>query len=186
MKDFMKRGVALLIAFVLVVSLIPSSIFSVYAASYTYNWGSRGTVATELSDAAEAWYDKYNVTYADLSALSGSSTISSVPSSSLYSKLKTLMSRAHSYKTSYEATKELYRYTDCQNGGGKISSFYSGTSIGPGWGEGGSWNREHTWPKSKSLNGNSNGGGFRHVFVLHGFRGQDHRGPRNHGDHHRF
>lgn len=153
MKQFTKRVAALMMVLFILISLLPGTAFTASAASYVFNWGQRGTVATELSDMAEDWYEKYNVTYASLSALSGSSSTSSVPSSSLYTKLKTLMTSAHSYKTSYEATKDLYMYTDCQNGGGKISSFYSGTSIGPEWGEGGSWNREHTWPNSKGLNG---------------------------------
>ncbi len=32
--------------------------------------------------------------------------------------------------TSYGDTKELYRYTDCQQNEDKISSFYSGKAIG--------------------------------------------------------
>ncbi len=153
MNQIMKRGFAVIMVLVMIVGFLPSITIPAEAASYVYNWGSRGTVATDLSSYAENWYKKYNVTYAELSALNGSSSVGSVPSSQLYQKLKTLMSNAHSHTTSYAETKELYRYTDCQNGGGKISSFYSGASIGPGWGEGGSWNREHTWPNSKGLGG---------------------------------
>lgn len=161
MKQLCKRSLALLMVLVMVVGLLPAITFQTEAASYTYNWGTRGTVADEddfTRSTAEEWYDKYNTSYSELSALSGASSTSSVPSSALYTELKSLMTSAHSYKTSYDATKSMYQYTDCQNGGGKISSFYSGAAIGPGWGEGGSWNREHTWPKSKSLNGSSNGG----------------------------
>ena len=156
MKQLCKRGLALLMVLVMVVGLLPAITFQTEAASYTYNWGSRGTVADEADftrSTAEEWYAKYNTSYDELSALSGSSSTSSVPSSALYNELKDLMTSAHSYKTSYDATKDLYQYTDCQNSGGKISSFYSGASIGPGWGEGGSWNREHTWPNSKGLGG---------------------------------
>lgn len=161
MKQLCKRSLALLMVLVMVIGLLPAITFQTEAASYTYNWGTRGTVADEddfTRSTAEEWYDKYNTSYSELSALSGASSTSSVPSSALYTELKSLMTSAHSYKTSYDATKSMYQYTDCQNGGGKISSFYSGAAIGPGWGEGGSWNREHTWPKSKSLNGSSNGG----------------------------
>ena len=161
MKQLCKRSLALLMVLVMVVGLLPAITVQTDAASYTYNWGTRGTVADEddfTRSTAEEWYDKYNTSYSELSALSGASSTSSVPSSALYTELKSLMTSAHSYKTSYDATKSMYQYTDCQNGGGKISSFYSGAAIGPGWGEGGSWNREHTWPKSKSLNGSSNGG----------------------------
>lgn len=153
MKQLCKRSLALLMVLVMLVGLLPAITIQTNAATYTYNWGTRGTVATELSNMAESWYAKYNVTLDELMSYSGASSTSAVPSSSLYSTLKTLMTNAHGYKTSYDATKELYRYTDCQNGGGKISSFYSGASIGPGWGEGGSWNREHTWPNSKGLGG---------------------------------
>jgi len=156
MKQLWKRSLALLMVLVMVVGLLPAITFQTEAASYTYNWGFRGTVADEADftrSTAEEWYAKYNTSYDELSALSGSSSTSSVPSSALYNELQDLMTAAHSYKTSYDATKDLYQYTDCQNGGGKISSFYSGASIGPGWGEGGSWNREHTWPNSKGLGG---------------------------------
>ena len=157
MKKLVKRGLSLVLALVMCLGVLGGiSLPEAEAASYTYNWGTRGDVADETDftrSTAEEWYAKYNTSYAQLSALSGSATNSSVPSSELYTKLKSLMTNAHSYKTSYDATKELYQYTDCQNGGGKISSFYSGNAIGPGWGEGGSWNREHTWPDSKGLGG---------------------------------
>ena len=123
-------------------------------ATYTYNWGSRGTVATELSAAAKAFYVAEGTSYEELSALSGATSTSSVPSSALYKALKSLMAGAHDHETSYDETRGLYRYTDCQNGGGKISSFYSGTLIGPDWDGGTTWNREHTWPNSKGLAGN--------------------------------
>ena len=151
MNQFMKRSIAVLIALVLVISLVPSSVFTASAAGYTYNWGIRGELATFLSDMAQAWYAKYNVSYESLSALSGSSSTSSVPSSALYTKLKSLMTNAHSFINNYDKNKETAQYTDCQNGGGAISSFYSGKSIGPTWD--GSWNREHTWPNSKGLGG---------------------------------
>ena len=153
MKQFCKRSLALLLLLVMLVGYFSGITIRTQAASYTYNWGERGELATELSTAAKNWYSKYGVSYESLSSYSGASSTSSVPSSSLYKQLQTLMTNAHSNKTSYDATKDLYQYTDCQNGGGKISSFYSGTAIGPGWGEGGSWNREHTWPNSKGLGG---------------------------------
>jgi hypothetical protein len=66
------------------------------------------------------------------------------------------MADAHTYQTSYDATRSLYKYTDSvANGsnGGKISSFYSGVWIGPSWDSGSTWNREHVWPNSKGLGG---------------------------------
>lgn len=157
MGDLKKRGLSLLLAFIMIVSLLAGVTFPaasaagtvdyVYSGKYVYNWGSRGTDATFLSPMAEDWYEKYNVTFDELMGYSGSSNRSSVPSSALYRELQDLMSDAQSYVTSYDATKSLFKYTDCQNSGGKISSFYSGTGIGPDWNS--SWNREHTWPNSK-------------------------------------
>ena len=145
MKYIAKRSLSMLMALVLVISLFSGVVLPASAASYTYNWGYRGQVATSLSTAAVNFYS--GTSYDTMTSYAGSSSISSVPGSSLYSYLQTLMSSRHSHITSYDETKELYRYTDCQGGGGAISSFYSGRSIGPDWD--GSWNREHTWPNSK-------------------------------------
>ena len=145
MNHFAKRSLSMLMALVLVLSLFSGVVLPASAASYTYNWGYRGQTATSLSSAAINFYS--GTSYEELSSYTGSSNLSSVPSSSLYSHLATLMSSRHSHVTSYDETKDLYRYTDCQGGGGAISSFYSGRSIGPDWD--GSWNREHTWPNSK-------------------------------------
>ena len=152
MKGIMKRGLAVLLLLMMMVGYFSGVSIKVSAASYVYNWGTREVVATELSDYAEAWYAKYNVTLEDLmNNYSGSTSTSSVPSSSLYKQLQSIMKTAHKTINSYNDNKTTARYTDCQNGGGAISSFYSGKSIGPSWD--GSWNREHTWPNSKGLGG---------------------------------
>ena len=151
MKTLFKRGLPFLLTLALLVSLLSGLTLNVSAATYVYNWGERGELATELSASAEAWYG--STTYAQLSALSGSSSTSSVPYSALYEQLADMMTDAHDSPTSYDGTKELYRYTDCENGGGSISSFYSGTAIGPEWDGGDTWNREHVWPNSKSDSG---------------------------------
>ncbi len=162
MMQTMKRGLALFIVLVMCVSFVPvlhlnanaSEVNYVYSSQgYIYNWGTRGTVATFLSPNAEDFYEDNNTSYEELSSYSGSDNRSSVPSSDLYRELQSLMKSNHDYINGYSANNDLLKYTDCQNGGGKISSFYSGTSIGPGWGEGGSWNKEHTWPNSKGLSG---------------------------------
>ena len=153
----MKRLLAIILCLSMVLCILPAT---AEAATYTYNWGTREDVAGTADftrSTAEEWYAAEGTSYEELAQLSGSKTQSSVPSSALYQRLKTLMTNAHGTKTSYDGTKSMYQYTDCQNGGGKISSFYSGNAIGPAWGQG-DWNREHTWPKSKSLNGSSNGG----------------------------
>ena len=100
MREFMKRSLALLLALILSLSLLPTLTLPASAASVNYvtgydseygtiikNWGTRGTVATFLSPNAEAFYEDNNVTYEYLSSLSGASSTSAVPSSALYQKL---------------------------------------------------------------------------------------------------
>ena len=169
MKFVAKRSLAWLMTLVMCVTVFCTVYLPAQAATvnyvtsgkYVYNWGTRETVATFLSPMAEDWYEKNDTSYEELSALSGASAIGSVPSSALYNELKTLMKSNHNYETSYTATKELFRYTDCQNSGGAISSFYSGKSIGPSWD--GTWNREHTWPNSK---GDASGNGENEIIML--------------------
>ena len=166
MTNAMRRILAMLLVLVLGVALFPifkidasaastsSDVSYVYDSTgrYIYNWGTRGEVATFLSPNAEDFYTG-NYTYDVLSTYAGGTSTSTAPSSALYKALQNFMKSNHSHITSYAETRDLYKYTDCQNSGGKISSFYSGTLIGPAWGEG-SWNREHTWPNSKGLGGN--------------------------------
>ena len=165
MKHIVRRCLALLIVLALCVSLLPGISLTADAATVSYrktsdgkvyNWGVRGTTATFLSPNAEEFYDDNNVTYAQLASLSGSSSTGGVPESALYKRLQTLMKSNHSHTTGYDETRSLYQYTDCQNNAytsTKISSFYSGKAIGPGWDSGSTWNREHTWPDSKGLEG---------------------------------
>ena len=165
MVQTMKRSLAWVLVLVMFVAFVPTLIVNVdaagnvnyvYSGKYIYNWGTRGTVATFLSPNAEKFYDKNNTTYAKLSSYSGGTGKSDAPSSALYDVLHDLMKDNHSYETSYDATRNLYQYTDCQNSGKdskKISSFYSGKEIGPSWDGGKTWNREHTWPDSKGLGG---------------------------------
>jgi len=154
MNRIMKRGFALVMALVLCLGVLSG--ISVEASAVTpgmYNWGIRGNIASTLSPAAEAFYADNNTSYDLLAALDGTSNLSAMASSELYQELKDLMASNHTYKTSYDATRDMYAYTDCEGGGGKISSFYSGKEIGPAWDSGSTWNREHTWPNSKGLAG---------------------------------
>jgi len=114
------------------------------------NWGLRGDEATSLSPMATAFYTGEN-TYANLSAKSGSSDLSSVPQSDLYVALKTLMVNKHTKQTNYGDVRYLMSYTDCENiNSSYISTFYSGETISSTWDSGTTWNREHCWPKSKT------------------------------------
>ena len=153
MKHQFKRGISMVLVLVMAVGLLSGLTVTAEAATYCYNWGQRGETATALSESAVKFYEKNDITYEELAELSGASSTSAVSGSELYQALKTLMAENHTYITSYGDTRDLYRYTDCQNGGGKISSFYSGKDIGPEWDSGRTWNREHTWPNSKGLGG---------------------------------
>ena len=121
--------------------------------TYLANWGTREETATFLTPYATAFYTG-NYTYENLSKLSGGSSQSTAPNSALYSTLQTLMSSKHKTITSYEATKQMYCYTDCvENDYAHISSFYSGKQLTGAWDGAATWNREHTWPNSKGLGG---------------------------------
>ena len=124
MKKFVKVLAPLLMIAVLCTTLLSGLSFSASAASYVYNWGEREELATSLSQMAIDWYEDEGTSYDELSQLSGSSSTSSVPSSKLYKELYELMAGAQTYKTSYNATRDLFEYTDCENGNGnRISSF---------------------------------------------------------------
>lgn len=138
-----------------------------YSGSYVYNWGEREEVATYLSPMAEDFYSDNGVTYEGLSALAGSSSTSNVSTSALYKALANLMYGNLDNPTSYNATRDLFKYTDCENNGSpsSISSFYTGAPVGPAWDSGKTWNREHCWPNSKS-NGGSNSNTQRETDIM--------------------
>ena len=120
---------------------------------YITNWGARGEVATFLSKYAQDFYTGTYV-YDKMSLVSGGSGTSDAMYSDLYEKLQTLMKSKHTHITSYNETRPLYCITDCvSNDTSTISSFYSGTTVSGTWDSGQTWNREHTWPNSKGLDG---------------------------------
>ena len=168
-----KRILSALMALLLVVSLLSGLTLTASAATVNYqyadttqyskvsdiiiNWGIREEEATFLSPKAEEFYKE--TTYEELAAMNGSSSTTSVHTSDLYVALYELMDGAHTYTTSYDATRDMYQYTDCQNGGtssAKISAFYSGEEVGPAWDAGSTWNREHVWPNSLGSSDGSN------------------------------
>ena len=160
MNNNMKKGLSLILAIAMICSIFVTIVIPTQAASYVYNWGQREVDCTQLSTYAQAFYTGSYV-FEEMSKLEGGSSQSNAPSSALYKALQTLMKSKQTYQTSYEATKNLFQYTDCQNGGGKISSFYSGKEIGPSWN--GGWNREHCWPNSK---GDAAGKGENDIMML--------------------
>ena len=113
------------------------------------NWGARGETATFLTTYAQSYYTG-SYSYATLSALSGDSgTGTSFYSSALGSAIHSMLAAKQTSTTSYNGTKDLYKYTDCVNSNySYISSYYSGTQLNGAW-DGSTWNREHTWPQSK-------------------------------------
>ena len=164
MKNRIKRSLAWALLLALCLSLLPASgvaaqevtVDYVYAGDYIKNWGTRGNIATFMSPNGERFYEDNRTSYEELASLSGSAVTGNVPASPLYKALRELMVSNHSYITTYDATRSLYQYTDCQESGtasNKISAFYSGIPVGPAWDGGSTWNREHTWPNSKGLNG---------------------------------
>ena len=113
------------------------------------NWGIRGDVATSLSPMATAFYTGTD-TYVELAKLSGSSTLSSVPQSTLYTALQNLMVTKHSTITSYDDVRYLFAFTDCERADSTtLSLFYCGENVSSTW-NGNTMNREHCWPKSKT------------------------------------
>jgi hypothetical protein len=183
MKQLCKRISALAIAFAMVISMIPA-VFAVPAATdvttpatgYTEasdvnykttdgivaNWGARGEDCVFLSTYAQDFYTGNNV-YSELSGLAGSTSVSSVPSSALYSALGELMAENHTTYTTYGGSgskdcKKLYLYTDCYgNDTSKVSLLYLGTTVSSTWDSGKTYNQEHMWPKSKCLTTNEIG-----------------------------
>ncbi len=123
--------------------------------SYVCNWGARGEDCTFLSTYAQAYYTG-NYTFEKMSVLAGG-TQQTAPSSALYTSLKSMMEKKSTHTTSYQETRDLYKYTDClQNDYSHISSFYSGKELNGAWDGGATWNREHTWPNSKIDNNGEN------------------------------
>ncbi|MBQ8146360.1 MAG: endonuclease [Clostridia bacterium] len=167
MNQCIKRSLAGLMVLVMCFSFLPmiklkvgaetatnNTVAYKYAGNYVYNWGEREELATFLSPMAVSFYEENGVSYDELSEYIGGTSQDDASSSDLYEALQDLMKNTHEYETSYQETRPLYKYTDCQNSGNVISSFYSGKEIGPEWDSGATWNREHTWPNSKGLNGN--------------------------------
>ena len=190
MKQLNKRVVSLLLILVLVCSvLMPTEVSAASRKIITtptgydsaddvdyqttngiiHNWGARGEDCVFLSTYAIRFYTGSN-TYDVLSDLSGSKTQGDVPSSALYKALQTLMKSAHSHQTTYGETRDEYCYTDCVlSDTSMISSFYSGSMFKSVWDQGKTWNREHTWPASKSLSGrptNSQAGEGADIMML--------------------
>lgn len=121
---------------------------------YVANWGARGENCVFLSTYAQNFYTG-SYSYATLIQNAGGTAQNNAHKSALYSALKSMMSKKHTYINSYKENNNLFCYTDCvRNETSILSSFYSGTIVGSAWvSGGGTYNKEHTWPNSKGLGG---------------------------------
>lgn len=172
MKHIVKKSLSMLMALLMIVSLFAGISIRTDAATVDYqygyvsskypsvikNWGTREVEATFLSPNAIAFYQDQGTSYNALAAKAGSSDLDKVSSSALYLALNALMANAQNKTTSYDDTRAMYQFTDCQENGDTteaISAFYSGTAVGPAWDSGKTWNREHVWPNSKGGDGDS-------------------------------
>ena len=127
------------------------------------NWGVRGETALFLSGNALSYYydNEWGVgmswgAFAIADYPGGSGTEDAIQSP-LYGFLHSFLLSKQTHVTDYAETRSLYRYTDCMVSDSEhISSFYSGIKLNGAWDSGATWNREHTWPKSKA-SGSQNG-----------------------------
>ena len=119
---------------------------------YIYNWGAREEDCTFLSTYAVG-FNSGDYSFEKLSSYAGGTGKSDAPNSALYKALQNFMTSKHTTLTTYEGTKDLYRYTDCVSSNTEyLSSFYLGATYESAWPYGGDpWNREHVWPKSNGL-----------------------------------
>ena len=129
-----------------------SDVDYVYSGKYVHNWGARGEDATFLTTKAASYYTS-GITYSVLSENAGGTTQANAPQSALYKALQSMMKSKHSYIITYDATRPLYGYTDGVSGNSsKLSTFYTGKLVSSTWDGGNTYNREHVWPRSKSIN----------------------------------
>ena len=131
--------------------------------TYVLNWGVRGETATFLTKYAKNYYpDDDNGQGVDwcydlINSKAGGTGTADAVSSPLYAYLHSFLEAKQNHLTTYAETRDLYQYTDCMaSNSSYISSFYSGQKLKGAWDGGSTWNREHTWPKSKSTGNQEN------------------------------
>ena len=169
MNRLTNRALALLLVLALCISMLPGMAMAasvsyvtgtvmdkdnakVVAENVIKNWGVRGETATFLSPNAVAFYEKNSVTYDSLAAMAGSGDLGTLADSDLYKALNALVVSNHTTITSYDDTRTMYSYTDCQNSDiTNLTCFYSGSALNPVWDSGATWSREHIFPDSKSV-----------------------------------
>ena len=175
MENLKRRGLSLLLALVMIVSLFAgiqlpqasaATVDYVYSGDYVYNWGTRGEKADYLSPMAEVWWGNQTA-YSALKNMSGSSNLDTVSTSALYIALADIMTDAHATMTTYDDTRYLYQYTDCQKSNtSKLTLLYLGEEVSSTWDGGTTFNREHTWPNSLSNSGSNNSPKGREADIM--------------------
>ena len=175
MENLKRRGLSLLLALVMIVSLFAgiqlpqasaATVDYVYSGDYVYNWGTRGEKADYLSPMAEVWWGNQTA-YSALKNMSGSSNLDTVSTSALYIALADIMTDAHATMTTYDDTRYLYQYTDCQKSNtSKLTLLYLGEEVSSTWDGGTTFNREHTWPNSLSNSGSNNSPNGREADIM--------------------
>ena len=142
MRTNLKRIMALLLAFILIISTVLPSFAAGQPSEYSSskNSGERDVVCTTLDGTGADDYYTGSYTYDQLSGLS---------SSALLNNLRTLMKTTHKKQTSYDNCRDYADETDCENGNSTIITLYTSYASSQAEYNGGNgWNREHVWPKS--------------------------------------
>ena len=157
MKNLFKRASAVLLALLMVLpvlfGIIPSD---TYAASYTYNTGTRHDYNTSLSTQAQAYYTG-DYTWDNLSNLNGGNENCLDMNNPLFQALNSLMSTTMTTSVSYSSLPTYWAKTDASGGSGSYVLFYTDVA-----GPDGSMNREHVWPKSHASFKEKDGGADLH------------------------
>ena len=102
--------------------------------TYVLNWGVRGERAVFLTSYALDYYggaeSAPDWTSTMMAANAGGTNESDVTASALYTALQNFLKSKQTYETSYNATRDLFKYTDCMvSDSSHISSFYSGIKL---------------------------------------------------------
>ena len=135
---------------------------TVNSKTYVLNWGVRGELCRFRSEYARKFYPKLCEDGIDwgwdvMELYSGGTGQADATGSALYAYLHNFLEGKQTHVTDYSETRDLYRCTDCMvSNSDYISSFYSGIRLNWVWDNGATWNREHTWPKSKSTGDQEN------------------------------
>lgn len=139
MKRYFKRVTSMLLVLCMVLALLSATVCA-------QNSNRRGTVCTDLSAKAKAYYTG-NYTYDVMSELQGgTSNCLTTVNCALFQRLHSLMDSTMTNSVTYKKLTNYWPTTD------NSILFYSDTSYS------GNVSREHVWPKSRASFKESNGG----------------------------